>query len=120
MLHINYKDSRPIYEQIKEGMKKLIISGMLADGDKLPSVRELAAQLTINPNTIQRAYAELESEGYIYSVAGKGSFAKAQQEQNEANLHALLERLDGVLDELAFMGIKAETVIEHIKGREKN
>ena len=118
MLNINYKDPRPIYEQIKDGVKKMIISGILQDGDKLPSVRELAGQLTINPNTIQRAYAELESEGYVYSVAGKGSFAKVNKEIDEMNLHILMDKLDELLDELAFLGIKEETVIEHIRGRE--
>ena len=75
MISLNYRDSRPIYEQIKDGLKKLMVSGALAANEKLPSVRALAAQLAINPNTIQRAYNELESEGYIYSIPGKGSFA---------------------------------------------
>lgn len=117
MLNINYKDARPIYEQIKDGVKKLIISGVLTDGEKLPSVRELASELTINPNTIQRAYAELETEQYIVSIAGKGSFARVVKEIDEVNLKEILMRLDDVLDELAFLGIKQETVIEHIKGR---
>ena len=75
MVNINTRDPRPIYEQIKEGIGRLILTGVLGQGEKLPSVRELAGQLAINPNTIQRAYRELESEGFIYSVAGKGSFA---------------------------------------------
>ena len=68
MISLNYRDSRPIYEQIKDGLKKLMVSGALAADEKLPSVRALATQLSINPNTIQRAYNELESEGYIYSM----------------------------------------------------
>ena len=76
MICLNYRDSRPIYEQIKDGLKKLIVSGAMAPGEKLPSVRALAQQLSINPNTIQRAYNELENEGYIYSIAGKGSFVR--------------------------------------------
>ena len=75
MISLNYRDSRPIYEQIKDGLRKLIVTGALGPDEKLPSVRALAAQLAINPNTIQRAYNELEGEGYIYSVPGKGSFA---------------------------------------------
>ena len=75
MISLNYRDSRPIYEQIKDGLRKLIVTGGLRPDEKLPSVRALAAQLAINPNTIQRAYNELEGEGYIYSVPGKGSFA---------------------------------------------
>ena len=77
MISLNYRDSRPIYEQIKDGLRKLIVTGGLGPDEKLPSVRALAAQLAINPNTIQRAYNELEGEGYIYSVPGKGSFASA-------------------------------------------
>ena len=76
MISLNYRDSRPIYE-IKDGLRKLIVTGGLGPDEKLPSVRALAAQLAINPNTIQRAYNELEGEGYIYSVPGKGSFASA-------------------------------------------
>ena len=74
MISLNYRDSRPIYEQIKDGLKKLIVTGGLAADERLPSVRALATQLSINPNTIQRAYNELEGEGYIYSIPGKGSF----------------------------------------------
>ena len=75
MLSLNYRDSRPIYEQVRDGLRRLIITGAIPAGDKLPSVRAMAAQLAINPNTIQRAYESLEQEGYAYSVPGKGSFA---------------------------------------------
>ena len=74
MISLNYRDSRPIYEQIRDGLRKLIVTGALSADEKLPSVRALAAQLAINPNTIQRAYTELERQGYIYSIKGKGSF----------------------------------------------
>ena len=63
MITLNYRDARPIYEQVRDGLRRLIVSGAIADGEKLPSVRALASQLAINPNTIQRAYRELESEG---------------------------------------------------------
>ena len=72
MIQINYRDPRPIYEQVKDGFRKLIFSGVLRPDERMPSVRELAASLAINPNTIQRAYRELEQEGYICSVPGKG------------------------------------------------
>lgn len=75
MIQLNYRDPQPIYEQIKKELRRLILSRALMPGEKLPSVRELASALTINPNTIQRAYRELEAEGYIVSIAGKGSFA---------------------------------------------
>ena len=80
MIAINYRDPRPIYEQIQAELRRLMLTGALPPGSRLPSVRELAGQLAINPNTIQRAYRELEADGYILSVAGKGSFV-AQVDQ---------------------------------------
>lgn len=74
MIQINYRDPRPIYAQIVSELKRLIVSGALERGEKLPSVRELAGSLAINPNTIQRAYRELEAEGFVFSMPGKGSF----------------------------------------------
>ena len=74
MLTLNYRDSRPIYGQIKDGLRRLIVTGALEPDEKLPSVRSMAMDLAINPNTIQRAYAELEAEGFIDTVAGKGCF----------------------------------------------
>ena len=73
MLSLNYRDSRPIYEQVRDGLRRLIITGATPPGDKLPSVRALAGQLAINPNTIQRAYEALEQEGYAYSVPGRAA-----------------------------------------------
>ena len=83
MLTLNYRDSRPIYEQIKDGLRRMIVTSAMAQDEKLPSVRALATQLSINPNTIQRAYNELEQEGYIYSVAGKGSFVSGTAGKSE-------------------------------------
>ena len=80
MIQLNYRDAKPIYEQIKDGLKHLLVSKAIETGEKLPSARELAASLAINPNTIQRAYKELESEGYIYTVSGKGTFAAGQDD----------------------------------------
>ena len=74
MITINYRDPRPIYEQIQTELRRLMLTGVLPPGSRLPSV------LAINPNTIQRAYRELEADGYILSVAGKGSFV-AQVDQ---------------------------------------
>ena len=104
MLHLNYRDSRPIYEQIRDGLKKLIVSGAMAPDEKLPSVRSLATQLSINPNTIQRAYNELENEGYIYSIPGKGSFASADVESNESKRKALREKIRELAAELRYLG----------------
>ena len=74
MLTLNYRDTRPIYEQIYDGLRRLMLTGAIAPEEKLPSVRELAAELAINPNTIQRAYRELEQAGYIYTVSGRGAY----------------------------------------------
>ena len=74
MLSVDYRDARPIYEQVQDGLRRLVVTGALVQGEKLPSVRAMASTLAINPNTIQRAYEALEAEGYLYSVPGKGSF----------------------------------------------
>ena len=89
MISINYRDPRPIYEQIQSELRRLMLTGALPPGSRLPSVRELAGQLAINPNIIQRAYRELEADGYILSVAGKGSFVAqvdqiAEQQKKQA------------------------------------
>ena len=109
-VNINYRDPRPIYEQVRDGLRKLIVSGALPGGEKLPSVRELAAQLAINPNTIQRAYRELEQEGYVYSVPGKGSFAAERAEIDTKRRDALLRRFDETMRELKYLGVDAETL----------
>ncbi len=106
MITLNYRDARPIYEQVKDGLRKLIVSGAIADGEKLPSVRQLASQLAINPNTIQRAYNELEAEGYAASVPGKGSFAvSGAREETDARRRELSARLRETAAELRAMGV---------------
>ena len=74
MLGIDYRDSRPIYEQVVDGVEEMIVRGVWGPDTQLPSVRQLASELSINPNTIQRAYGELEKRGVIYSVKGRGNF----------------------------------------------
>ena len=106
-VNINYRDPRPIYEQVRDGLRTLIVSGALAGGEKLPSVRELAGQLAINPNTIQRAYRTLEQEGYLYSVPGKGSFAAEHREVDTQRRDALLRRFDETVRELRYLGVDA-------------
>ena len=115
MISLNYRDSRPIYEQIQEGLKRLIVTGALGPDEKLPSVRTLATQLSINPNTIQRAYNELETEGYIYSVPGKGSFASGTVETGERRKKELLDKLCALAAELKFLGIGEEELIDCVR-----
>ncbi len=115
MISLNYRDSRPIYEQIKDSIRNLVISGALAPGDKLPSVREQAGKLAINPNTIQRAYRELEAEGYIYSVSGKGSFAAGGQDIGAGRKNELIKTLNDTLEELRFFGMTDEELVKMIR-----
>ena len=119
MIGLNYRDSRPIYEQIKDNYKRLILSGGIAAGDKLPSVRELASQLAINPNTIQRAYRELESEGFIYTVPGKGSFAGEIKSVDPAEVDRLLSDFDKLISKLILLGVKRDTLCARIMDREE-
>lgn len=114
MIQLNYRDSKPIYEQIKEGFRKLIISQSLSADEKLPSVRELASSLAINPNTIQRAYRDLESEGYIYTIAGKGTFVAERKEIYDTRQSELLEEFDEIVEELYFLSVKKKDLIERI------
>ena len=83
MIQLNYRDTRPFYQQIKDNVRQLVVSGALKKDEKLPSVRDMAASLAINPNTIQRAYRELESEGYIYTLSGKGTFVAEVDHSNQ-------------------------------------
>ena len=113
------RDPRPIYQQIQEGLTRLILTGVLQEGERLPSVRELAAQLAINPNTIQRAYRELEAEGYICSVPGKGSFVSVLEDANSARKEELLGKFDELVTELGYVGIEKAKLIERLKGESK-
>ena len=115
MLTLNYRDSRPIYEQIKDGLRRMIVTGAMAQDEKLPSVRALATQLSINPNTIQRAYNELETEGYISSVAGKGSFVSGTADADAARREHLKEDLRKLAGELRYLGMTHEEAMKLIK-----
>ena len=90
MIQLNYRDSKPIYEQIKDGLRRLVVTNAFKAGEQLPSVRELASSLAINPNTIQKAYRDLESEGYLYSVVGKGTFVADWKDVIDTRQEALL------------------------------
>ena len=115
MININFRDPRPIYEQVRDSFRQLILSGVLPAGEKMPSVRELAAQLTINPNTIQRAYEALEAEGYLCSVQGKGSFAAPHAGVDEGRRRQLLNSFDGVCTELFCLGMDGETLAQRLR-----
>jgi len=108
MIHLDYRDPRPIYSQIIEGFRQQILSGILQTGDKLPSVRELAGSLTINPNTIQRAYRELEMQGWIATVTGKGCFVCGVPASSMDERQALLNTFDRTAAALLALGIPRE------------
>lgn len=114
MISLNYRDARPIYEQVKDGLRHLMVTGAILPGDKLPSVRSLASSLAINPNTIQRAYESLEGEGYLYTVAGKGSFAAEQENVDEQRRKALLAQFDEAASELLFLGMTARELADRL------
>ena len=114
MVHLDYRDARPIYTQITDGFREQILSGVLRQGDKLPSVRELATQLAINPNTIQRAYRELEHQGWIASVPGKGSFVSGVPLPTDADRQDALRELDSVAERLFLLGMTREELAAHI------
>ena len=114
MIHLDYRDVRPIYAQIISNIKEQITAGILHTGDRLPSVRELASQLTINPNTIQRAYRALEAEGWIVTVPGKGCFVSANSSCQEQEQKRLLEIFDETCAGLKALGMTAEKLAARI------
>ena len=115
MLNLDYRDARPIYEQVKDGLRRLMVTGVIREGEKLPSVRTLAGTLAINPNTIQRAYEALEAEGYLYSVPGKGSFAAPHTGVDRGRREELLVRFDAVTAELLYLGLSGEVLMERVR-----
>ncbi len=111
MIQLDYRDNRPIYEQITDGFQKLILKGGLTPDEQMPSVRTLAMELSTNPNTIQKAYGELERRGYIYTVKGRGSFVCDRGELLEDKKKELKERLEIILREAEELGIKKEELL---------
>ena len=114
MVLLDYRDARPIYTQIVDGFREQIRAGILQVGDKLPSVRELAAELTINPNPIQRAYRELENAGWIATVPGKGCFVHSIPTAQNAQQQALLADFDRLTAQLLSSGMTREELIRHL------
>jgi len=119
VLNLDYRDARPIYEQVKDGLRRLMVTGVIREGEKLPSVRTMASTLAINPNTIQRAYEALESEGYLCSVPGKGSFAAPHTGVDQGRREELLQVFDRTAAELLFLGVDGETLWARIRAMER-
>ena len=120
MIFIDYRDTRPIYEQVTERFKMLILRGVLCPDEKIPSVRNLAVDLSINPNTIQRAYSELERQGYIYTVKGKGNFVSGDRELFLRYKEEIFAGLKSICKAAFEVGITEEELIESIKGESAN
>ena len=112
MITLDYRDKRPIYEQIIEQMQKLIVTEVLGPDEKLPSVRNLAMEISINPNTIQRAYMELEKDGWIYTVKGKGNFVADKSGWADAKKAAAIEALKKEIIKAKALGVTKEEIIE--------
>lgn len=119
MIQLNYRDSKPIYEQIKDGLKRLIITDAIAPDEKMPSVRELASQLAINPNTIAKAIRELEQEGYIYTITGRGSFAADRKDISAGRNDQLLKKFDEIVKELLFLNENKDDLKQRIEALAK-
>jgi GntR family transcriptional regulator len=118
VISLNFRDSTPIYEQIKNSFRELIIAGIMQPDEKLPSVRELASELSLNPNTIQRAYTELEAEGYIYSIQGKGNYVSVREYVSGDRKERLLQNFVEIATELIFLGEKPEDLRKLIGAKE--
>lgn len=114
MIQLNYRDPRPIYEQVKDGIRKLAYSGVLGPDEKLPSVRELAMKLAINPNTISRAYKELEQEGFLYTVTGKGTFINQEYDLNDSRKEELWQQFEKAAKGLIDLSVSEEEMKERV------
>lgn len=112
---INYQDSRPIYEQIVENFKTQMYKGILQEGDQMPSVRSLAIELSTNPNTVQKAYTELERQGFIYTVKGRGNFVKGDALLKENKKNELVRQIVALFSEAADIGLSIDELVKDIR-----
>ncbi len=108
MILLDYRDKRPIYEQVVEKLERLIVGGALEPDAKMPSVRSMGVELAVNPNTIQRAYNQLEQEGYLYTVSGRGSFVAPESEWREGKKKKMLDEWRQVTERAEEAGLGAE------------
>lgn len=108
MIILDYKDRRPLYEQVIDKVSEMVLKGVLKPNEKMPSVRNLAMELSINPNTIQRAYTELEHEGFLYSVKGRGNFVSDNKKLMENRKKDMKEEIKEKLSEAKSYGFRRE------------
>ena len=112
---INFQDSRPIYEQIVENFKMQMYKGILREGDQMPSVRSLAVELSTNPNTVQKAYSELERQGFIYTVKGRGNFVKGDSLLKDNKKNELVRQIVELFMEAHEIGLSIDELVDDIK-----
>ena len=112
---INYKDGRPIYEQIAEHYRRMILKGVLEEDEKMPSVRSLAMELSTNPNTVQKAFGKLLSDGYLYSVAGRGNFVAETKSLVQKQRKDIIIRMRRIRTDAKDLGMDAEELWEESK-----
>ena len=110
----SWLNGRTLYEQVEDGIRKLVVNNLIAEDEKLPSVRELASKYALNPNTISRAYRELEEQGYIYTLNGKGTFVAANEKVNDMRKEELLQQFDELVKELSFLMVPTEQLVERV------
>jgi GntR family transcriptional regulator len=115
LIRIDNDSPKAIYEQIYDEIIRLIFSKSLKPDEKLPSVRELASMIRINPNTIQKAYKYLEEDNYIYSVKGVGSFVKDADELRNLHIKNIKDELHKVIESLKKLGLRDERIVEIVK-----
>ena len=120
MIILDYRDTRPIYEQIVDKFQTLIIKGVLEPNSRMPSVRSLAVELSINPNTIQRAYSELERTGFIYTVKGRGNFVAYDDSLKEVRRQEIFEKLDTLKEEALELGMTVKELSDRLLGGGKH
>lgn len=118
MVHLDYRDVRPIYSQIIDGFREQIAAGVLKPGEKLPSVRDLAAELAINPNTIQRSYRQLEMDGWIVSIQGKGCFVSGEMSIRLRESERLLTEFDKLVLQLSRCGVDRRELMKRLSKEE--
>ena len=111
----DYAKARPLYEQIKESIRKMVISNAFLADEKLPSVREMASQLAVNPNAIERAYQELEQDGYVYRRKDEGTFVAKENRVNEMRRRELMQKFDLVVRELSELSVSSNELAERVE-----
>ena len=115
MILLDYRDKRPIFEQVVDKLEQLIVSGALEANSKMPSVRSLGMELSVNPNTIQRAYTQLEQEGYLYAVSGRGNFVAPESEWREGKKRKVLTEWEEVTKNAKEAGLSYEELADALK-----